>query len=226
MERQGELSHSVDRNQDHSLRLSQLLPTQELIDHLAERIDNAYSLRRPRWWQGCSTPRVWNAAAHRLWQVHEENPSQIPLDPELYVASQSISGQFSDPWIELAGPKAGRHYRARVYRIIEVLSSGLKKEVRLAERAIRKGQDISNVLKIKPGRLSHLGCYIVARRAGRADLAVRFADAANEQRRFCPLYRSACLALIPGELNPVESMGFEHRSAVAALAAKAASPLN
>ena len=81
-----------------------------------------------------------------------------------------------------------------MYRIIEVLSSGLKKEVRLAEQAIRKGKDISNVLKIKPGRLSHLGCYIVARRAGRVDLAVRFADAANEQRRFCPLYRTACLA--------------------------------
>jgi hypothetical protein len=203
-----------------------LLPTQELIDHLAGRIENAYALRRPRWWQGCSTPRVWDAAAHRLWQVHEENPGLIPVDPELYVASQSISGQFSDPWVELAGPKAGRRYRSRVYRIIEVLRSGLKKEVRLAERAIQKGQEISSVLKIKQGRLSHLGCYIVARRAGRIDLAVRFAAAATEQQQFCPLYRPACLALIPSGLQPVGSSALGHRSEVAGLVASVLSPLN
>jgi hypothetical protein len=204
-----------------------LLPTQDLIDRLADRIESAYSLRRPRWRQGCSTARVWNAAAHRLWQAHEENPDQIPLDPELYVASQSISGRFSDPWDELAGPKAARRYQSRVYRIIEILRSGLKKEVLLAERAIQKGREISHVLKIKQGgRLSHLGCYIIAHRAGRVDLANRFAAAAIDQHRFCPLYRTACLALIPGELYPIRGNGFELRSDVAALAATVAVRLN
>jgi hypothetical protein len=196
-----------------------LLPTQELIDRLADRIEQAYSLRRPRWRQGCSTPRVWNAAALSLWQVHVENPEQMPLDPEFYVASQAISSRFSDPWTELAGPKAGRRYRSRVYKIIADLRSGLNKEVRFAERAIQKGHEISSVLRIKQGRLSHLGCYIVARRAGRVDLADRFAAAAIEQHRFCPLYRTACLELIPRELYPVESRGFVHPSVVAPLAA-------
>jgi len=113
-----------------------------------------------------------------------------------------------------------------VYRIIEDLRSGLKKEVRFAERAIQKGHEISSVLKIKQGRLSHLGCYIVARRAGRVDLADRFAAAAIEQHRFCPLYRTACLELIPGDLYPVESSGFEHPSEVAPLAAMFASSSN
>lgn len=199
--------------------LSQLLPTQELIDRLAVRIEGAYSLRRPRWWPGCSTPRVWNAAAVSLWQVHVKEPDQIPLDPELYVASQDISGQFSDPWAELAGPRAARRYRSRVRRIIEDLRTGIKKEVRFAERAIQKGHEISIVLKKKPGRLSHLGCYIVARRAGRVDLANRFAAAAIEQHRFCPLYRLACREFIPVDLFPVESSGFGHPFEFAPLAA-------
>jgi hypothetical protein len=150
----------------------------------------------------------------------------MPLDPELYVASQGSSGQFSDPWTELAGPKAGERYRSRVYRIIEDLRSGLKKEVRFAERAIRKGQEIESVLKIKQGRLSHLGCYIVARRAGRVDLANRFADAAIDQQRFCPLYRAACIELVPGEHDPFARKGFECPPEVAALAAKFAPQLN
>jgi hypothetical protein len=196
-----------------------LLPTQELIDRLAGRIENAYSLRRSRWRLGCSTPRVWDAAAHRLWQVHARNPDQVPLDPELYVASQSISGQFSDPWSELAGPKAGQRYRSQVLRIIEDLRSGMKREVRLAERAIQKGLEIRSVLKVKQGRLSHLGCYIVATRAGRVDLAAHFAASAIEQIRFCPLYRAACRALIPGDLYPSESRGFPHPPKIAPLAA-------
>ena len=83
-----------------------VLPTQELIDQLAERIERAYTLRRQRWCRGCSTRRVWSAAALRLWQAHVDDP-QLPLDCELYVASQVINESLSDPWSELAQP-AGR----------------------------------------------------------------------------------------------------------------------
>jgi hypothetical protein len=203
-----------------------VLPTQALIDHLAVRIENAYALRRPRWRQGCSTARVWNAAAERLWQVHRSDPSRVPLDPELYVASQPISGRFSDPWTELAGARAGQRYQSQVDRIIECLRSGLEKEIRFAERAIRKGQEISSVLKCDQGKLSHMGCYIVARRAGRVDLASRFTAAAIEQHRFCPLYRTACLALIPHEYYPVGSNHAEHPSGIAGLLINFATPVN
>ncbi len=180
-----------------------MLPTQEIVDRLACRIERAYELRRPDWRQGCSSPRVWSAAALQLWEAHAGDPSRLPLDPELFVASQVISAQFADPWRELASPAARKTYCRQVYQIIQELRSALKREVRRAERAIERGQDISSVLTVKNGRLSDLGCYLVARRAGRIDLADRLAAAAIQQHRFCPLYRSACLALIPCEDYPV-----------------------
>jgi len=195
-----------------------MLPTQELIDRLAGRIERAYLLRRPSWRPGCSTPRVWNAAALSLWHAHITDSDQIPLDPELYVASQDTSGQLSDPWTDLAGASAERRYHSRVCRIIAGLRTGLKKEVRVAERAIQKGREIGSVLKIKPGGLSPLGCYIVARRAGRVDLAERFTGVAIEQHRSCPLYRLACLGLISLDLYPVESCRFTPLSEFADLA--------
>ena len=81
-----------------------MLPTQEMIDRLADRIERAFRLKRCNWRRGCSTPRIWSAAATILWQVHCENP-EIPLDPELFVASQPIAASFGDPWASLGRPK-------------------------------------------------------------------------------------------------------------------------
>jgi len=143
---------------------------------------------------------VWDRAALYLWEAHAEAPASVPLDAELYVASQDISSRFANPWFDLARSEATRRYRSRVKLIVRQLRAELKKEVRRAERAIRQGDAIHKVLK--PGarrRLSPLGCYITALRADRADLAERFTGAAALQHQSCPLYRLASSALIPAE---------------------------
>jgi hypothetical protein len=185
-----------------------VLPTQELIDHLAERIERAYTLRRGRWRRGCSTRRIWSAAAARLWQAHVESP-WLPLDCELYVASQPLTDSLSDPWSELAQPEAARRYRSQVRRIVRGLRSELRREVRLAERSIRRHREINTALLGGNTRLSPLGCYIAAQRAGRADLAARFVAAVAEQHRSCPLYQSACASLLPADLYPVNDSSQE-----------------
>ena len=103
------------------LRSSHVLPTQVILDQLASRLEHAYLLRRPTWWRGCSTARVWFAAALRLWEAHAEDPDQIPLDAELYIASQPISAPIADPWSELAAPESARRYEAQVSRIVRRL---------------------------------------------------------------------------------------------------------
>lgn len=178
-----------------------MLPTQDVIDHLADRIERAYTLRRAQWWRSCSTRQVWSAAALRLWQAHVENP-ELPLDSELFVASQLISSTLSDPWSELTQPEAARRYRSQVRGIIRRLRRELKREVTLAEQSIRKQRPPCTAVLVPNRRLSPLGCYIAAHRCGRADLADRFIAAAAEQHRSCPLYQQASAALLPVKLYP------------------------
>jgi hypothetical protein len=180
-----------------------VLPTQEIIDHLAERIERAYALRRAGWDRGCSTGRVWAAAAMCLWQAQVDDPS-IPLDSELFVASQPIGGAFGDPWIELTPEEAGRRYRSQVRRIIRRLRAELRREVRRAERLMDGEVPASVASLTRDSRLSPLGCYIAARRTGRADLAALFAAGAAEQHRSCPLYRPASLSLLPADCYPID----------------------
>jgi hypothetical protein len=145
-------------------------------------------------------------AALRLWEAHYEDPTRIPLDAELFVASQPISSSLADPWSELAQPEAATRYRSRVCGIIRRLRGELKREVRRAERLIRRGREIDEVLISKKHRLSPLGSYIVARRAGRGDLLDCLAAAASQQHRSCPLYRAASVAFIPPESYPTEDL--------------------
>ena len=91
-------------------------------------------------------------------------------------------------------------------RIVRQLRAELKRELVAAERSIRQGHEIDSVLSRKTRRLSSLGSYILARRAGRDDLADRFAAAAAAQHRSCPLYRPASLAFIPAEFYPDENL--------------------
>jgi hypothetical protein len=187
-------------------RLSPVLPTHEVLDQLAARVERAYGLRKPGWRRGCSTSRVWHAAALRLWEAHARHPGQIPLDAELFVASQPISVSLADPWTELAHPESARRYQSAVRRIVGQLRAELKRELRLAERSIRQGREIGAVLNRMNRRISPLGSYILARRAGRDDLANRYAAAAAAQHRSCPLYKTASLALIPAEFYPDECL--------------------
>jgi hypothetical protein len=180
---------------------SHVLPTQEVIDHLASRIERAYALRRAGWDRGCSTRRVWAAAAMCLWQAHADDPT-LPLDSELFVASQSITGSLGDPWSELTQPDAGRRYRTQVRRIVERLRAELSREIQLAERRMEDPQ-MTLASLAKDRRLSPLGCYIAAHRIGRPEMASRFADGAAQQDIACPLYRAASRSLLPPDLYPL-----------------------
>jgi hypothetical protein len=179
-----------------------VLVTQETIESLAERIERAYRLRRSCWYRGCSSSRVWSTAASLLVQLHQDEPT-IPLDPELFVAVQPDDTAFNDPWNELIQPVAVRRYRDRLRGIIRRLRAELRGEVRSAERRICRGDAIDTVFVSRGSRISPLGCYIVAVRAGCDDLAERFRVEAVKQHRSCPLYRQASLALLPVERYPV-----------------------
>jgi hypothetical protein len=181
-----------------------VLPSQVVLGKLSRRIEQAYGLRRPDWRGGCSTSRLWSAAAERLWAAHAADPAGIPLDAELFVASQPIAVPFADPWSELTPPDAARRYRSQLRRIVRRLRAELKREVTRALTLIGRGREIEDVLKAG-GRISALACLIVAFRAGRADLVAGFSGGAAVQHRACPLYRQASLALVPGDLYPVES---------------------
>ena len=188
-----------------------MLPNQEMIDRLAERIERAYLRRCGSWNGGCSTSRVWSAAAHDLWQAHAETP-ELPLDPELYVASQSVLPGFSDPWTNLTGAEAKRRFAQHVRRIVRLLRSEISQEVAIADRLLGKGIDVSRIVRSRKLRLSALGCYIVVLRAGRDDLAADFHGQALEQHRSCPLYRIACSSFLPDDDYPDEEFDVRHPS--------------
>jgi hypothetical protein len=177
-----------------------VLPTQETIEHLAERIERAYALRRAGWDRGCSTRRVWAAAALRLWQAHVEDP-ELPLDSELFVAAQPITGALGDPWLELTQAEAGRRYRQQVRRIVQRLRRELRREVRRAEARLQEGLPLTLTALSRDRRLSPLGCYIAAHRMGRSDLVRGFALPAAEQHRACPLYKLASLSMLPASAD-------------------------
>lgn len=168
------------------------------IDRLAGRIRGACRRRGFRWHDGCSTARVWEAAALVLIQCHEDNPD-VPIDPELFVASQTLS----DPWIDLASPLAGRRYLRQVTTIVRRLRSELDREIRRAEIMIQRGRSIDEVVKGRNTKLSALGRYIIASRGLRPDLADAWNREALEQHESCPLYRSACCEFLPVEAYPV-----------------------
>jgi hypothetical protein len=181
--------------------LPAVLPTQETIEDLADRIERAYALRRAHWYRGCSTRRVWSAAALCLWQATLDD-TDLPLDVELFVASQPLSDSQVDPWMDLAQPEAGRRYRRQVHRIISRLRLELTREVRHAERRMQDAQVTPSTLSRDP-RLSPLGCFIAAHRNGRAEWASHFAVAAARQHHACPLYQIAFLSFLPPDRYPL-----------------------
>ena len=148
--------------------------------------------------------RVWYAAAERLWEAHAADPATVPLDAELFVASQPIAVPFADPWSELAQPEAARRYRSTLRRIVRRLRAELKREVGRAERLIRRGREICEVLKAE-GRISAVGVFHCGGAGGAGRPRGCFAAAAAAQHRSCPLYRQASLALLPTDLYPAET---------------------
>jgi hypothetical protein len=180
-----------------------VLATQAELESLATRIERAYALRRPQWHPGCSAAGVWGTAASILYQVHLDD-AMVPLDPELYVASQPGHPSFADPWSELTQAASAERYRESVRLIIRGLRHELRCEVRLAERRVRRGRPVEAVLLSKDRSLSPLGRFIVARRLGRDDLAEQLRPLAIDQHKSCPLYRQASLPLLPPGAYPVQ----------------------
>jgi hypothetical protein len=113
-----------------------------------------------------------------------------------------MSVPFADPWSELAQPESTRRYRSTLRRIVRRLRGELKREIARAERSVKRGRDIREVLAAG-GRISPLGSFIVAVRAGLDEVANSFASAAAAQHRACPLCREATRALIEGGQYPV-----------------------
>lgn len=189
-----------------------MLATQTAIDTLADRIERAYRLRRPEWHGMCSTHRVWTAAATALLNIHGKHPA-VPVDPELFVAAQPADATYPDPWLELTQADAVRRYLRRVRSIVRRLRTELAGEVRLAEGRIGAGEAIGKVLSVSNRRLSALGRFIVAQRAGRVALASRFVDDAVIQHWACPLYRQACADLLSDGSYPVPDAATESPAA-------------
>ena len=178
-----------------------MLVAQSVIDTLAGRIERAYRVRRLGWHGVCSTPRVWAMAAETLLKLREEDDS-LPLDPELYVAAQPCDTSFVNPWSDLTGAEAVARYRQRVTEIVRRLRDELAGEIHHAEERIEQGQSVIKILTTRTRRLSPLGRYIMAYRAGRPSLASRFLQGALEQHRACPLYRQASTVFLPEGIYP------------------------
>lgn len=193
-----------------------MLATQSVIETLADRIERAYRRRRLDWRGLSSSPRVWAIAAETLLLAREADPA-LPLDPELFVAAQPCDSPVVDPWGELTGSSAVRSYSGRVTEIILGLRAELAGEVAYAEDRVAQGEPIARVLLTRNRRVSPLGRYIVARRAGRPALANRFVGGALDQHRACPLYRRACAELLPDgsypNLDPLASAAGSARPA-------------
>lgn len=178
------------------------LATQADVEFLARRIERAYILRGPQWNPGCSAAGVWEAAAATLLQAHHDHPS-VPVDPELFVAAQSLQPTLVDPWAELAQSISARRYCRRVRRMIAALRIELRSEIRRALRRIHGGESVTTVLLSRCRSLSPLGRYIVAHRSDRMDIAEKLRSEVERQHASCPLYRQASRGLLPPESYPV-----------------------
>lgn len=168
-----------------------------------ERIRTAYLLRRP--WCSGAFPRsaVWMTAATHLMSAHRGDP-RLPVDPELFVASQPSRRGVADPWGELTRPSSIDRYRRRVRLIVRQLRRELLGEIRWVHRRLERGLPIDLVLEARTRSLTPLGRYLAAVRSGRDDLALQFVEGAIRQHHGSPLYRDACRGLMAEDLYPAD----------------------
>lgn len=181
-----------------------MLLTPRAIEHVADRIERAYLRRCSQWRHAHLDPRLWVAAAELLVDVNRRE-AWVPLDPELFVASQVENAPGSDPWLELTRPSSQIRYMSRVRKIVRGLRRELRRELRQIEVALQGGESLEVVL-LGPSRgLTALGRYLAACQYGRTDLAYRFRHEARDQDAACPLYRQSALGLIPDHAYPIDA---------------------
>ncbi len=179
-----------------------MIITPRAIEQISDRIERAYLRRRPEWRQVGLDPRLWSASAAILMDARLLEP-WVPLDPELFVACQTIAAASNDPWRELTRAASRRRYLSRVRRIVVGLRRELRQELRRVDSLVRRGESLDIVL-LRPSRhLSPLGCYLAATRCDRPDLSDHFLVEARAQHEACPLYRRAARGLVPDADYPV-----------------------
>jgi hypothetical protein len=182
-----------------------VIRSQDAVGQIAVRIERAYRRLYPGWVPVGLTPGVWESAAARLL----EGPGVArgtPVDPELYVAVQVRRRHSPDPWAELTQRRSLDRYLRALRRIVGQLRQELKSEVRRAECLLVRGVALEEVLRSEAVRISPLGRYILAYRAGRRDLSSCHRVAAARQHRSCPLYRLASRSLLPGHAYPLSDL--------------------
>ena len=100
-----------------------MIPTQDEIEPLAERIERAYRRRYPYWNPIGTTPGAWETTATRLISAVGIDPT-IPVDPELFIAAQPPVENPHDPWAELAQERPFRLYLKAVKKIVGAVAGG------------------------------------------------------------------------------------------------------
>lgn len=175
--------------------------TQEMIRILALRIEQAYCRRYSSWKGLGMTPGVWESAAKRLMEASSD-ALELPIDPEFFVAIQRSTRVTPDPWSELTQTRSLARYRRSMKKIIGNLRRELTEEITRVECRLMRGVQLDKVLVTEGSRISPLSRYIICRRVGRLDLAVRYHLEAYRQHRSCPLYRLAARGLLPNHAYP------------------------
>ncbi len=178
-----------------------MVPIRSATQELADRIERSYRRSRPRWRLDTSNPGVWAHVASTLLGLHDQDPD-VPVDPELFVASQPPASPLDDPWMVLAQDASAGRYLTQVRRILRGLRRELRGEVRRAEARASLGVPLEAILRAGATRISPLGRIILAHRAGRSDLAQPWHAAATRQHQSCPLYRQACRGILHDDDYP------------------------
>ncbi len=179
-----------------------VLQTPRTIELVADRIEQAYQRRRPQSLSHIGDTRVWTMAAQALLEAHRQTP-WLPLDPELFVAAQTLRTRAGDPWSDLAPRPAMVRYRRRILYIVQSLRRELRTEVRRVEGLVRRGRSTESILGTSHRWLSPLGAFIAAYKLDRLDLMEGLRPGARDQHDACPLYRIACRTFLPTSAYPV-----------------------
>lgn len=133
------------------------------------------------------SPDYWIRSAVALLAANRSEP-MIPIDPELYVASQFENGERAIP--EEVEDAVSR-YKSSVLRTICKLRQELSEELKWLTSASRRGHSVERLIRTHSRRITPLSLYIHAQRMNREDLADRLIGQVLEQHEHCPLYRAA-----------------------------------
>lgn len=177
--------------------------TTTTIRNLAARIETSYYQRHEA---GTIIPdRAWSIAARMLLAARQFDP-ELPIDPVLFVACVAPRSAGPSAWKCLIRRRAIRTYVLGVRAVVRGLRRELEREVKRVEARVLRGQPIEMLLTWPSSRVSPLGRYIAAHRAGRPELAKALRPQARRQHEACPLYRQASEPLLPWGGYPADDV--------------------